>query len=50
MVQLVEVGGEKWEDSVVEKLLARLKQQETEIPQLGAPFAEAARVEEGEKS
>ena len=33
----VEVGGEEWENSLVEKLLARLKQQETEIPQLGAP-------------
>ena len=46
----VEVGGEEWEDSLVEKLLARLKEQETEIPQLGAPSMEAARVEEGEKS
>ena len=34
----------------MEKLLARLKEQETEIPQLGAPSMEAARVEEGKKS
>ena len=46
----VEVGGEEWEDNLVMKLLARLKQQETEIPQLDAPSTEAARVEDGEKS
>ena len=34
----VEVGGEEWEDNLVKKLLARLKQQETEIAAVGCPF------------
>ena len=43
-----ELGSIEWEDGVVEKLLTRMKEQESESVRLGGSTEDAAQTSEGE--